>query len=191
MIVLLHMPKIVCIDGNIGAGKSTVLHKLKELGFRVFTEGVDRWGDILAKFYETSKRWSFCLQVAILSDMYSQYTNIKSLEDDVVFIERCPESALIFANLSHVNDNMHHLEFNTYLRLHSQLKWTPDITILLESPSDVCMKRVLERARVGESFSKEYYLSLQEQYDKYKQHILTIDTNRDLMCIIDDILKVL
>ena len=40
------VPLICCIDGNIGAGKSTILNKLKEEGYLVFEEdsGLSNWG---------------------------------------------------------------------------------------------------------------------------------------------------
>ena len=37
-------PKIICIDGLIGAGKSTILEKLKKKGYYVFKRKLGRMG---------------------------------------------------------------------------------------------------------------------------------------------------
>jgi len=42
------------IEGNIGAGKTTVVNILESLGYPVVREGVDVWGDILAAFYDNN-----------------------------------------------------------------------------------------------------------------------------------------
>ena len=55
--------KIVSIDGNIGAGKSSTLKELKNLGYVVFPEDIYSWQPILNNFYSDPKRWAFTLQI--------------------------------------------------------------------------------------------------------------------------------
>ena len=68
--------KIISIEGNIGAGKSTILNYLKEhyANHELITfveEPVDMWGDIkgddnediLTKFYKNPKEYAFSFQV--------------------------------------------------------------------------------------------------------------------------------
>ena len=62
-------PKIICIDGLIGAGKSTILEKLKKKGYYVFKENLDEWGYFLDLFYKNKPRWAFTLQIAILNNL--------------------------------------------------------------------------------------------------------------------------
>ena len=47
-------PRILVIEGNIGAGKTTVVNILESLGYPVVREGVDVWGDILTAFYDNN-----------------------------------------------------------------------------------------------------------------------------------------
>jgi deoxyadenosine/deoxycytidine kinase len=50
-------PQIICIDGNIGVGKSSIIEKLKNLGFVSFHENLEYWGSLLDMFYENPQRW--------------------------------------------------------------------------------------------------------------------------------------
>ena len=45
-------PVLVSLEGNIGAGKSTLAEELRRRGRTVIVESVDSWGDTLALFYE-------------------------------------------------------------------------------------------------------------------------------------------
>ena len=47
-------PRILVIEGNINAGKTTVVDILGGLGCPVVREGVDVWGDILTAFYDNN-----------------------------------------------------------------------------------------------------------------------------------------
>ena len=47
-------PRILVIEGNINAGKTTVVDILEGLGCPVVREGVDVWGDILTAFYDNN-----------------------------------------------------------------------------------------------------------------------------------------
>merc|ERR1711907_427602 len=54
-------PVRVCIDGNIGAGKSTILRQLAS-EYPVREEPLDDWGDLLDAYYKDPKRHAYDLQ---------------------------------------------------------------------------------------------------------------------------------
>jgi deoxyadenosine/deoxycytidine kinase len=60
----------IVIDGNIGAGKTTQLNFLKNMGARVFKEPIEEWP--LKEFYEDPKRGIFPLQMAVLRTVCDQ-----------------------------------------------------------------------------------------------------------------------
>ena len=72
---------VVCLEGNVGCGKSTILKGLQEHGFKVLQEPVDEWetyrdqrGGILEHMYENPRQWAFTFQVMCL------HTRVKALE---------------------------------------------------------------------------------------------------------------
>ena len=70
-------PRIICVDGNIAVGKSTVLDTLELEGYKVIREPVHEWSDTLKLFYEDKARWAFTLQVVILTSYRKIYRDAK------------------------------------------------------------------------------------------------------------------
>lgn len=183
---------IVCIDGSIGVGKSSVLSELRSRGHVVYQEGVARWSHILQKFYENPKRWCFTLQMSILKDMHSQYMDILNSWGDskLVFIERCPISALVFIknskNLGYISEEELEL-YNSYSRI---LAWEPHKTIHLTAPVDVCLSRIKQRSRKGENdIDLEYLKALHDRYSELPGERL--HTERSISDVTDEILRIL
>lgn len=160
---LKRRPLVVCIEGTIAVGKSTVCDGLRAAGWVVFAEGADdwnRWRGALECFYTDPPRWSFLLQASILDDMRRIYDRIMTehREERIVFVERSPLSAKIFVDNSRRAGHLTDLEGRTYDRLHSQLGWVPDVIISLECPADTTIRRLRERSREAELGVDEDYL---------------------------------
>ena len=165
---------LVCVDGNIGVGKSSALDEIRRRGYTVHEEGVHRWQGLLSAFYACPERWSFTFQMAILTDMVSQYELIKEQlrTGSTVFIERSPMSALVFVYNSYQSGHMNKDEFDTYMKFHERLAWNADVTIMLTAPLDVCMQRVHTRQRDGESgITMEYLEELSRGYQKHASEV--------------------
>ena len=95
-------PKIISIEGNIGSGKSTIIHnlekKLKNSSDYVFLrEPVDIWETIkdkedktiLEKFYQNTEKYAFAFQVmayatrsAIMQEAIAKNPNCKYMSKD-------------------------------------------------------------------------------------------------------------
>ena len=71
----------IAIEGNIGAGKSTLINYFKQFDeVQVHAEPLDKWQNVngenlLAKLYEDPKRWTF--QVWTLKQSFSNISNRK------------------------------------------------------------------------------------------------------------------
>lgn len=154
---------VVSVEGNIGAGKSAVLNVLEKRGYTVCKENLNSWGDILDKFYRDRRRWSFALQVAVMNDLSEQYSSIKNVKNDIVFIERSPASSNIFALLAKSEGNMTDVEYRIYYDLYKALKWTPHKSFMIDTPASVCLERIKTRKRECEKDVKLEYL---EKLDK-------------------------
>lgn len=161
-------PIVISIEGGIAIGKSTLCEKLEECGYKVFKEGLDEWGDVLDLFYKDPKRNCYLLQTAILMNMYNQKQYINSLKDDIVFIERCPLSALhIFVENSRNSNLLSDIEHKLYKKLHNKLGWCPDYIIGLTLNPDVAFERLKKRDRKCErNTSVEYITQVSNLYDK-------------------------
>lgn len=77
--------KIIAVEGNLGAGKSTYLSFVQKVfpSIEIIKEPVDEWQNIrghnlLELFYKDSKRWSFTFQTyAMISRMRLWNASIK------------------------------------------------------------------------------------------------------------------
>lgn len=147
---------IVCIDGNIGAGKSTVLKKLSEMGFNTQPEKIHRWP--LELYYENPERWAFALHLAILNSM-------KNPESGAVY-ERCPVSTKdVFWGLEPRNPHEDEI-FQEYFKI---VGWKPDIHIYLKVPAEQCFENIHKREQVGDDHvTLEYIQRIEEAYSKLK-----------------------
>lgn len=87
------MSGVISIEGNLGAGKSSLLSLFN---FATIKEPVDEWqtmsgGDILKNFYENPKRWAFTFQLHALHSRSLLWNKTISEEPQKLhFSERSP-----------------------------------------------------------------------------------------------------
>lgn len=166
------MPYIVCIDGNIGAGKSSLLNELESKGCTVFREQndgsyINDWLWALDNCYSDPKRWAFTLQISIIMSMAEQKRSIDKINQPIVFIERCPLSTIVFTNIWRNQGCLTDREFNLINELNSMLEWKPDLTLMLTTPPHECFQRVVKRGRECETgISLDYITRVANEYDR-------------------------
>ena len=101
--------KYICIEGNIGAGKTTFASRYsEEINARLILE---EFADnpFLPKFYQDSKRYSFPLELSFMAERYRQLKNEVENQDlfypitvsDYVFYK-----CLIFASVNLEEDEV-------------------------------------------------------------------------------------
>ena len=120
----------IYIEGNIGTGKTTFLHFLKEIfpNDTVVFEPVDQWTslkdtdgeNILEKFYKDQNRWSFTFQ---MNSFISRLQTIQGeKKESVKFIERSVfTDKICFAKNCYDNKKMTKLEYDIYDHWHQWL----------------------------------------------------------------------
>ena len=162
------IPQICCVDGNIGAGKSTVLNKLKDEGYLVFEEDLSNWGTLLEYFYQDPKRWMCTLQIKILASMRSQYDRMRAHRGDrYVFVERSPVASMIFVENGVNNGFLTKDEEALIYDIYGRLAWKPDLSFYISTDVDTCFERMRARDRECERDVDETYLQfLHEGYIK-------------------------
>lgn len=165
----------ITIEGNIGAGKTTLSHLLsRHFNARlVLEEFADN--PFLPKFYENPKLYAFPLELFFMAERFKQLKDLiqqKDLFQTVTISDYLFTKCLLFAKVNLPED-----EFRLYQRLfdiiHQQLL-QPDLLIYLHSPVKKLQENIKKRNRTYEqNISDEYLLNLQETYSHYiKQHNL-------------------
>jgi deoxyadenosine/deoxycytidine kinase len=177
------MAKIICIEGNIGSGKSTFVQFLKthfkhrdDICF--LDEPVDLWltckdesGNILEHYYRDQHAFAFKFQMlayisrlSILKKAYEnkQYKYIISerslFTDRNVFCKMLYDDKMI-DDIGYQIYNMWFDEFN---------KFSDNIVYLyLKTVPETSYERVLKRARKGETISLEYLTKCSQYHDDW------------------------
>jgi deoxyguanosine kinase len=185
------------IEGNIGAGKTSLANKLaKDFKSRLILE---KFADnpFLPKFYKDPDKYSFPLELSFLADRYKQHkeelTN-RDLFAPLAIADYYFAKSLVFATITLPED-----EFMLYRQLYSIIHHhlpIPDLYVYLHLPVDSLMKNIAQRGRNYEKeISPEYLKMLQDGYfDFFKSRndikFLIIETsNIDFVNIEQDYLK--
>ncbi len=165
----------IAIEGNIGAGKTTLAHILsKQLNARlVLEEFADN--PFLPKFYENPKQYAFPLELFFMAERYKQlkeFIATKDLFHSITVSDYLFTKCLLFAKV-----NLSEEEFRLYHKLYDITKQSlisPDILIYLHVPVQKLQKNIRKRNRSYElNIPDEYLFNLQETYTNYiKQHNL-------------------
>ncbi|MSP71692.1 MAG: deoxynucleoside kinase [Myxococcales bacterium] len=179
-------PLYVAVEGPIGVGKSTLVHRLSErMGARLVMEVVEE-NPFLPRFYEDRERFAFQTQLFFLMSRFRQQEELhqadlflpNTLADYHLLKDR------IFAQLT-----LRHDELALYERVYRSLETQilqPDVLIYLSAPHDVLIDRIRRRGRTFElDFDPGYLRSVSEAYQHYFAHyrgtpLLALDnTNLD------------
>ena len=178
----------IAIVGNIGAGKTTLAHKLAHhFRWEVFLEDVDD-NPYLKDFYHDMPRWAFHLQVYFLNGRFRQTQRIKVLTQagkGVVQDRTIYEDAYIFAANLHESNLLSTRDYNNYRGLFESmidLVEPPDLLLYLRADLSKLICQIEQRGRDYEnSISIEYLKNLNEHYEKwiasYTGRLLIVDVN--------------
>jgi deoxyadenosine/deoxycytidine kinase len=188
--------QIYSIEGNIGAGKTTILKIIEKLfkDIAFVEEPISKWQNIgnenlLEKFYENPERWCFSFE------FYSMLTKVEALikaancNQSIIIIERSLLSNRIFIDISKEMDKLNNMEYNILLKtwdfyiqnVYPQLSGI----IYLNTPVDVCVNRIIQRNRNEEcNVDKSYLNILHEKFKELSNEstipTLIVDGNYDL-----------
>ena len=163
----------ITIEGNIGAGKTTLAHLLsKHFNARLILE---EFADnpFLPKFYENKQQYAFPLELFFMAERYKQLKELLQTKDmfqKITISDYLFTKCLLFAKV-----NLPEEEFLLYQKLFDIINpqvVKPDLLIYLHAPVSKLKENIRKRNRTYEqSIESEYLFSLQETYTNYiKQH---------------------
>ncbi len=163
----------ITVEGNIGAGKTTLTHLLaKHFNARMILE---EFADnpFLPKFYENPQQYAFPLELFFMAERYKQLKDMlhtKDLFQNITVSDYLFTKCLLFAKV-----NLPEEEFRLYQKLfeilHNQITF-PDILIYLHAPVNKLQNNIKKRNRIYEQqIPDEYLFNIQQTYTSYiKQH---------------------
>lgn len=163
----------ITIEGNIGAGKTTLAHLLsKHFNARLILEEFAE-NPFLPKFYENRQQYAFPLELFFMAERYKQLKELlqtKDLFQNVTISDYLFTKCLLFAKV-----NLPEQEFSLYQKLFDIINpqlIQPDLLIYLHAPVSKLESNIKKRNRSYEqSIDPEYLFSLQETYTQYiRQH---------------------
>lgn len=149
----------IAIEGNIGAGKTTLANKIAEdyNGKLVLERFADN--PFLPKFYEDQGRYAFPLEMSFLADRYQQFTDDTSQFDlfkNFMVSDYDIYKSLIFAQVTLQKD-----EFNLYRKLfnlmYKEVK-KPRIYVYLYQSTERLLENIKNRGRSYEQSIEPAYL---------------------------------
>jgi len=173
---------LISIEGNIGAGKTTLIEALKKLfaDSVVFVdEPVEEWGDvkdadgttILQKYYADQHRYAFAFQMMAFITRASRLRKaIAARPGKVIITERSVfTDREIFAKMLHDAGKIENIEYTIYLKWFDELvaDIKVDGVIYVRKTPDVCHRQVIQRNRPGECIPLEYLEQCHEYHDNW------------------------
>jgi deoxyadenosine/deoxycytidine kinase len=163
----------ITIEGNIGAGKTTLANLLsKHFNARLILE---EFADnpFLPKFYQNPDQYAFPLELFFMAERYKQLKVL--LHSNDLFQNSTVSDYLFTKCLLFAKVNLPDEEFRLYQKLFDIINpqiIQPDLLIYLHSPVSKLQENIKKRNRSFEQeISNDYLFTLQETYTQYiKQH---------------------
>lgn len=181
--IRLNQYNYIAIEGNIGAGKSTLAVKMAQ-DFNAKTV-LERFADnpFLPKFYEDQNRYAFSLEMSFLADRYQQLSDDLSQFDlfkDFIIADYHIFKSLLFSKITLEVD-----EFRLYRTLFDIIYKEmpkPDLYIYLYQNTERLLQNIKNRGRSYEQdITTEYLEKINKGYLEY------IKTQTDLNVLVIDV----
>ena len=161
--------RFIAVEGNIGAGKTTLCHRLTEqygcsLLLEQFTDN-----PFLPFFYEQPERYAFPVELFFMTERHKQLLEHFSMPD--LFAPFTVADYFFVKTLHFAKNNLNEDEFRLFQRLFHVLNSTfpkPDLLVYLHRPVDVLIRQIRERGRGYEqNISPDYLEDIQTAYFSY------------------------
>lgn len=178
------MYNYIVIEGNIGAGKTSLATLMaEEYNAKLVLEQFEE-NSFLPKFYEDPARYAFPLELSFLADRYQQLKSQFNSPD--IFKSFTLADYFIFKSLIFASKNLEALEFGLYSKLFSIVSSVvpkPDLIVYLYLNLENLKRNIQRRGRPYEQqIQFDYLEKIQSGYlDFLRQQsdlrVLLIDTN--------------
>lgn len=166
-------PRYIAIEGNIGAGKTTLAHQLAErLNARLILEAFAD-NAFLPKFYQDPVRWAFPLELSFLADRYKQLKEFVGTPD--LFAQPVVADYLFIKSRLFARINLEEAEYELFSKMYSVMELhlpQPDVLLFLHAPVPTLQAHIRERGRDYEQKISDDYL--QRVSNIYQEYLSTL-----------------
>lgn len=158
--------RFIAIEGNIGAGKTTLCHLLaRDFGSRLLLEQFTD-NPFLPFFYENQERYGFPVELFFMTERHKQLQEHFAQPD--LFQQTTIADYFFVKTLLFAKNNLNEEEYRLFQRLWLVLNQTfpkPDVLFYLHRPVEILMKQIEKRGRDYEkNISADYLTSIQNAY---------------------------
>ena len=163
--------RYIAIEGNIGAGKTSLARLLSEAAdASLFLEEVDD-NPFIEKYYQNADSYAFQAQIFFLLNRYRQQMEITQQD---LFSHSIVADYLFAKDTIYAHAVLDDEELVLYNRLHSLLEGkivSPDLTIYLQASTEVLLHRIRKRGRSYErGITEDYLATLNEAFNHFFFH---------------------
>lgn len=161
--------RFIAIEGNIGAGKTTLCHLLRdasncELILEQFTDN-----PFLPYFYENPERYAFPVELFFMTERHKQLQ--QTLARPSLFPQLVVADYFFLKTLLFAKNNLDEQEYRLFQRLFHTLNSSfpkPDLLVYLHRSVDDLLENIRTRSRSFEKgIQPDYLQSLQDAYFAY------------------------
>jgi deoxyadenosine/deoxycytidine kinase len=181
--------KLICIEGGISAGKSTLTEQLaKTIDALPMFEPVAE-NPYLNRYYENPKRYALDMQFYLLSTRFEMHDkairHIWNTGQSVV-IDRSIYGDQIFARKNFIDGNIDDLGYMNYCKhreIMNRYLMVPHVMLFLDVSPDQCLARIKSRGRACEKVVPLAYL--QGLHDLHRELKLEMESKGSKVISID------
>ena len=178
--------RFIAIEGNIGAGKTTLCHQLqKDFDCRLVLEQFTD-NPFLPYFYENQERYAFPVELFFMTERHKQLQQNVTQQD--LFQELIIADYFFLKTLLFAKNNLNSEEYRLFQRLFHILNTSfpkPDLLVFLHRSVDNLLKNIKSRGREYEQeITSEYLQGIQNTYYEYFR---TENTTPILIIDVDEI----
>lgn len=189
-------PTVVVIEGNIGAGKSTLVKMISESPKHqavcdVFPEPLEVWAPVLPLFYNDPEKYGVIIQMMAMTAHFRNLTKAMSSDKEIVVLERDPRSCNLFAQAM----NMDAVPRGIVNHLSAQLSDPAKIEIpkvrmriFVDATPGTCSRRIRLRNRDGErDIPFDYLQKLDSLHHEYSRDCVGLQFTDEVAFIANEV----
>jgi deoxyadenosine/deoxycytidine kinase len=169
----MELPAYIAIEGNIGAGKTTLCQMLAERYNRrpILEQFTDN--PFLPLFYRDPERYAFPVELFFMAERHKQLQTELSRTD--LFQDGIVADYLFVKTRLFASNSLSDAEYRLFNRLFDAIDANfplPDITLYLHRPVEVLQRHIASRGRSFETdISNDYLRSVQQAYLRYFRQV--------------------